>query len=137
MSNECPEVRSLIHVLVSKVECCMESLKGQDIGMALYGLQGMSNSCSEVRTLFGVLSLKIQTSQHPMKILEIGNALYGLQGMKNSTELKPILNHLYDRYIELFSSPYEKLGLDSVPRFHLESLSLALTFILPIILDGI
>jgi hypothetical protein len=42
MSSEYIEVRDLLSVLFTKVCCCEEDLKAQELGNALYGLQGIA-----------------------------------------------------------------------------------------------
>jgi hypothetical protein len=83
MSAESAEVRGLLSVLGEKVSTCREPLGAQEVGNALYGLQGMSSESAEVRGLLSVLGEKVSTCREPLGAQEVGNALYGLQGMNS------------------------------------------------------
>ena len=41
---------------------CEEKLSAQNVGNALYGLQGMSSECPEVREMISALWLKVRDS---------------------------------------------------------------------------
>lgn len=55
MSPDSAEVRSILSALVHKVQSCKEALGAQELGNALYGLQGMSSDSAEVRSMLSVL----------------------------------------------------------------------------------
>ena len=56
MSSEHPEVRSILRVLISKVESCTDRLSGRQLALALEGLKKMSNEHAEVRSIRTALS---------------------------------------------------------------------------------
>jgi hypothetical protein len=54
MSSKHAEVRIMLTALAGHVAGCKEVLKGQAVGNALYGLQGMSCEHVEVRGMLSV-----------------------------------------------------------------------------------
>ena len=51
MNSEYLEVRDILLALAPKVKSCSEALDTQEVGNALYGLQGMNSEHSEVRDI--------------------------------------------------------------------------------------
>ena len=84
MSGKEVEVRELLGALSSKISESKEMLDGQEIGNALYGLQGMSSEEVEVREVLRALSSKILESKEMLGWRSIGYALYGLQGKRRT-----------------------------------------------------
>lgn len=66
MSCEHIEVRKMLKALCAKVGQCKYEFTSQEIGSALYGLQGMSSTRVEVQNVLKVFSMKIKryTSIH-------------------------------------------------------------------------
>jgi hypothetical protein len=70
-------------------------LSAQNIGIALYGLQGMSSEVAEVRAMLQALTAKVQGSTEMLSAQNIGIALYGLQGMSSdAAEVRAMLQAL-------------------------------------------
>ena len=69
MSGKEVEVRELLGALSSKISESKEMLDGQEIGNALYGLQGMSSEEVEVREVLRALSSKIIVSAFSIGLL--------------------------------------------------------------------
>ena len=88
----------------------------------------MSSDCIEVNNILSALLLKVKACKEPLRVLAVGNALYGLQGMKKSNEYVQFLDFLYNN---IDRSSMKSPQIDFSPRYHLESLSLALAFLLP------
>ena len=65
----------MCEALAEKVGKFEGDLSGQDIGIGIYGLQGMSSDWVEVRGLVKVLSEKIEQSETEMDSQALGNAL--------------------------------------------------------------
>jgi len=85
----------LISSLSVKISQSNEILNGQEIGNALYGLQGMSSNEKAVLNLLSALSVKISQSKELLRAQEIGNALYGLQKMSsNENEVLGLISAL-------------------------------------------
>jgi len=80
-TNGAPE---LCAALASKIQSFAGDLNGQDIGIGLYGLQGMSSDIPEVRALVSALADKVQSSETELDSQALGNALYGLQSLKSA-----------------------------------------------------
>ena len=72
-----------MQALSGQAQRCNELLNGQEVGNALYGLQGMSSDSADVRSLVRALSGQVQRCNEPLNGQEVGNALYGLQGMSS------------------------------------------------------
>ena len=77
MSSEHRSVLNVLSALMSKGSASDALLTGQNIGNALYGLQGMSSDAKEVQYILSALVLKIRCSQALLSGQEIGNCLYG------------------------------------------------------------
>lgn len=60
MSCEHQEVQSILKSLCDKLRQCTYNLSSQEIGNALYGLQGMNSSCAEVQETLDLFSSKIK-----------------------------------------------------------------------------
>jgi hypothetical protein len=74
---------------------CTESLKAQEVGNMLYGLQGMKSDCPQVRALLRELPRLVMRCTEPLKEQEVGNMLYGLHGMKSDCpEVRQLLREL-------------------------------------------
>ena len=63
------------------MKACKEELKAQNVGNALYGLQGMSSEVAEVRAMLAALVPQVKACKEEFKAQNVGNTLYGLQGM--------------------------------------------------------
>jgi hypothetical protein len=76
---------------------CSESLDGQEVGNALYGLQCMRSDSAEVRSLVSALAPKVASCSESLDGQAVGNALYGLQGMRSdSAEVRSLMIALKD-----------------------------------------
>jgi len=79
---------------------CKEDLKAQEVGNALYGLQGMSSDSEEVRNLLRSLVPKVISCKGLFNAQAVGNALYGLQGMSSDVvEVRDLLRALVPNVI--------------------------------------
>jgi hypothetical protein len=54
MTTDCKELRSLLTVLASKIDETTGKLDSQEIGNALYGLQGLSSQMVGARLIAGM-----------------------------------------------------------------------------------
>jgi len=79
-------VRSLISALARKTTACHAELSPQELGNALYGLQGMSSEWPEVRDVVIALTRRAETLRDPLSEQAVGMALYGLQAMPDECE---------------------------------------------------
>ena len=73
----------------------MQSPKGQDISMLLYGLQNMSSEGEVIRHLILVLVQMITECGDTFAAQAVGNALYGLKGMSSEcAEVRDVMSAL-------------------------------------------
>ena len=81
-------------------------LTGQDIGIAMYGLQGLNPATSDsVRELIGVFAEKVKQSDVDLDGQALSNALYGLQSMSSDyIEVLRLVSALSEKVAE--SNPY-------------------------------
>jgi hypothetical protein len=61
MTTDCKELRSLLTVLASKIDETTGKLDSQEIGNALYGLQGLSSQMVGARLIAGMYICIIYT----------------------------------------------------------------------------
>ena len=84
-------------MVTHKMKDCSGRFGKQEVGSALYGMQGMSNEHGEVRTLLIILAVKIADCREILAGTSLSCALYGLQGMtSDSPEVRTILKALTD-----------------------------------------
>jgi hypothetical protein len=82
-------VDELLRALTVKVKQCREELKGQHVGNALYGLQGMSQAAA-VADLLTVFVPLVQRC-HGMLCMGFSQALYGVHHLEGATQLEATL----------------------------------------------
>ncbi len=101
----------MLSALAAKVRDCREPLSAQEVGNALYGLQGCSSDRAEVREVLSALAAKVRECREPLSAQEVGNALYGLQGKDICPELQELVGLLRQRALDVMGGPaIEKLS---------------------------
>ena len=76
-------------------------MRAQEVGNALYGLQGMSSDNAEVRSLVRALSGQVERCREPLDPQSAGNALYGLVGLLGVDEGRDLGVYLMQTYLGL------------------------------------
>jgi hypothetical protein len=121
MRSEVPEVRALLAELSPKVKACREALKAQNVGNALYGLQGMSSEVPEVRALLAELSPKVKTCREELDAQAVGNAFFGLREVELGSKWQDTVAKWLARLHSVATD--ESIGFDDI-RIGFQSLAL-------------
>jgi hypothetical protein len=78
--------------MIPHISSCEDIFKPQEIGNALYGLQGMKSDNADVQRILQAMIPHIKSCKEIFIPQNIGNALYGLQGMdSDNIEVQGIL----------------------------------------------
>jgi hypothetical protein len=101
MCSDSAEVRTMLLVLIPKVEDCKNRFHSQDVGNSLYGMQAMSSDCAEVRAMLLALVPKVESCRGALNAHAIGYGLYGMQGMTAENEYIFLLDFLYDNAMSI------------------------------------
>jgi len=86
-------MEKLLGALAGKVQGCSEALSGQQVGNALYGMQGLSSSPA-MEKLLGALAGKVEGCSEALSGQQVGNALYGLQRLEMSCSVARLMRLL-------------------------------------------
>jgi hypothetical protein len=135
MSSDCSEVRDVLSSLAIKVRSCKEDPRAQEVGNALYSLQGMSSDCSEVRDVLSSLAIKVRSCKEDLDAQHLGNALYGLHGVAwigSTPDFLSVLSFLNQQVNKIVNHFSLKESVDSrIITKELITLCQSLTFLLP------
>ena len=101
MTSDCPELRALLAAVSDRIDETRGKLDSQEIGNALFGLQGMSSEMYEVRVIVAKLAEKIKRSKATLRSQHIGRSLVGLQRFSaESVEVRYLVKQLTQRIKE-------------------------------------
>ena len=86
-------MHALAAALATKVQKCKEELNSQEVGNALYGLQGLSDT-KEARDFVAALTPKGLECHEDRDGQAVGNALYGLRSLGDSQTVRDLVEVL-------------------------------------------
>lgn len=111
MTSDSPEVLELIEALVPKIRNCTEVLCPEDVGDALYGMQGLDSDIPSVQLLLTAFTPLVRECTGIFTEMNLSMSMYGMRRMSNyNPEVCDLIAALVPK-VRLCQEPFTPIGI--------------------------